>query len=473
MTRTSNRLVSPHPTLRDLVRSRSGNVTMVFGLSLLVLSGAVGGAVDFARWHNAKSKMQMTMDSAALAGARALQVAPSSDISVAIATAQEYFNRMRPPNANADTPAFSVTENGTVVRGTASFSLQTPFLSLFGLDALRGSIVTESVIAAGGNAGSSLEISLMLDTTGSMSGQKIQDLKTAAKDLIDIVVWDDQSQYYSKVALAPFSARVNVGNYLTQLTDVQATKAFSGNTLLGRTCVTERTGPDAFTDEKPTTTTNRLSAYSGDTGNAARDNQGNYSTSGRCTVPNSGGVEIPQIMPLSNDKAALKARIDSLPAAGFTAGQLGTAWAWYLLSPKWTGIWNGPSLPGPYNHLTELSPKGVPKLIKVAVLMTDGVYNTTGGSNNYGDNSTQAQTISDNAVAICNNMKAAGIKVYTIGFQLGGNAIAINTMKECASREPADPANDPSYYFQAESGDDLRSAFRQIALQLSTLRLRM
>jgi Flp pilus assembly protein TadG len=462
-----------HPTLDKLISSRSGNVTMVFGLSLLVLSGAVGGAIDFARWHSAKTKMQATMDSASLAGARTLQLSPTADASLAIATAQQYFDRMRPADANAETPTFTITESGTVVRGTANFALPTPFLSLFGHATLRGSIVSESVIAAGGNAGSSLEISLMLDTTGSMSGQKIEDLKLAAKDLVDIIVWDDQSQNYSKVALAPFSARVNVGNYLTQLTDVQATKSFSGVTRHGRTCVTERTGPEAFTDEKPSSIGNRLRAYSGDTGTAARDNLGNYSSTGRCTVPNSGGVVIPEIMPLTNDKAALKARIDELPAAGFTAGQLGTAWAWYLLSPKWTGIWNGASLPGPYSQLTEIGPKGTPKLIKVAVLMTDGVYNTTGGSNSYADGSSEAQAISTNAVTICNNMKAAGIKVYTIGFQLGGNAVAINTMKQCASREANDPANNPSYYFQAESGDDLRSAFRQIALQLSTLRLRM
>ena len=62
----------------------------------------------------------------------------------------------------------------------------------------------------------------MLDTTGSMSGQKILDLKAAAKDLVDIVVWDDQSQYTSKIAIAPFSAHVNVGGYLDRVTDVQA-----------------------------------------------------------------------------------------------------------------------------------------------------------------------------------------------------------------------------------------------------------
>jgi hypothetical protein len=49
----------------------------------------------------------------------------------------------------------------------------------------------------------------MLDVTGSMCSPctKIQAVQSAAKDLIDIVVWQDQSQYYSRVALAPFAER--------------------------------------------------------------------------------------------------------------------------------------------------------------------------------------------------------------------------------------------------------------------------
>ncbi len=67
--------------------------------------------------------------------------------------------------------------------------------------------------------GSNVEISLMLDVTGSMCSPctKIQAVQSAAKDLIDIVVWSDQSQYYSRVALAPFAEAVNVGTLLAPL----------------------------------------------------------------------------------------------------------------------------------------------------------------------------------------------------------------------------------------------------------------
>ena len=70
-------------------------------------------------------------------------------------------------------------------------------------------------------------------------------------------------------------------------------------------------------------------------------------------------------------------------------------------------------------------------------------------------------------------MKAAGIKVYTVGFQLGGNQLAIEHAEglRLARCRPIRPAI-PSYFFNASSGDELRGAFRQIALQLSTLRIR-
>ena len=450
-----------------LTQNRSGNVTIAFGLSALVMFASGGGAIDFARWFQVKTKLHSALDAASLAGGRALQLSATDDISVAIAAAKQYFDRMKPTNVNGSDPVFTVIENGTVLRAEANFTMAAPFLGMIGIPYLSASVTTEAVISAGGNAGTSLEISLMLDNTGSMAGQKIEDLKLAAKDLIDIVVWSDQSQYTSKVALAPFSARVNVGNYLEKVSDVKEVRTFGGSSLRGITCVTERTGANAFTDEKPVGA-NTLSAYRGDRGIAAMDNQSNYSVDGACKA--SGSV-LPQIMPLTSDKAALKARIESLPAAGTTAGSLGTAWAWYLLSPKWTDVWKGENMPAPYSDLTTIGPKGLPKLKKVAVLMTDGIYNTLGGIN-YGDGSAQSQTISANAVTLCTNMKAAGIKVYVVGFQLGANQLAIDTLKACATLEAGDSADQPSNFFNAATGSELRGAFRQIALQLSTLRLR-
>jgi hypothetical protein len=100
--------------------------------------------------------------------------------------------------------------------------------------------------------------------------------------------------------------------------------------------------------------------------------------------------------------------------------------------------------------------------------MTDGEYNTqydtngvqtgsTGaGSAVNGDSTTQAR-------ALCTAMKAKGVTVYTVGFDLGGNQTAIDTLNQCAT--------DDSKFYNANDGQELKQAFRDIALKISSLYL--
>ena len=86
-------------------------------------------------------------------------------------------------------------------------------------------------------------------------------------------------------------------------------------------------------------------------------------------------------------------------------------------------------------------------------LMTDGEYNKkySGASS------------ADQARAICSNMKNTGITVYTVGFQISQGGEAYQTMQQCATST--------SHFFNSTTGDELRQAFREIALQVVTLRL--
>ena len=85
--------------------------------------------------------------------------------------------------------------------------------------------------------------------------------------------------------------------------------------------------------------------------------------------------------------------------------------------------------------------------------MTDGEYNQW-----YSGDSAAIQ-----AREICTNMKAAGITVYSVVFQLASGTDAEATMQHCATS--------PSHFFNSTTGDELRQAFREIALQIATLRL--
>jgi Flp pilus assembly protein TadG len=467
---------------RRFANDRSGNIAIIFALTAMTVVGLVGGAVDVGRYLNAKTQNTAALDAAVLAAGRVLQT--NGSIDDATAAAQQYYNRMKSHGTFSDTTSFQIVDNATRVRAIQNAVVATPFLSVAGVPGLEINAVAEAVLAVGGNGQSTIEISMMLDVTGSMGTSKLNDMKDAAKDLIDIVIWEDQSEYTSKIALVPFAPAVNVGEYFEAVTGknpagtpgtpaVPPTYEYPANcyrnngnlknscknkpeymtdpgspaipgTPAMSTCVVDRQDVYKYTDQTPGT------GPASSRGWIPTWNEENGSTSTNCTP-------WATVMPLSNDKDALKSRIDSFSSSGMTAGALGTAWAWHMISPNWATIWPATSTPRPYSELTEMNSKGEPKLRKIAILLTDGEYNY------YGGNSANTSQVSAHAQQICNKMKEAGITVYTIGFEIGTSGWAFNTMRDCATS--------PSHFFNSSSGDELRQAFREIALQISTLRI--
>ena len=394
---------------------QTGAVAIIFAFVVILLVGVVGGAVDYGRWVAAKSTQQSAIDAAALAAGRAYQVSGGNS-STAINTGNQHYALLKSHLIGPDATSFQIIDSGRAVRATSQAAVVTPFLGVVGIPEMPVNIVSEAVMAATGGNATNVEISLMLDVTGSMWGAKIADLKLAAKDLIDIVMPSNQGEFYSRVAIAPFSEYVNVGrNYFERIVG----EAPSGSNN-DRTCVRERQTSDRYTDATPAS------------GNYFDDGD----PSGNCRPQST-------IMPLSSDKDGLKSHINGLGAAGYTAGHLGTAWAWYLLSPKWNTVWAGDATAAAYND----------NVRKIAVLMTDGEYNRE-----YSGASSR-----DQARQICANMKAAGITVYTVGFQISSSGDAYQTMAQCASS--------PQNFFNSTTGEELRQAFREIALQVVTLRL--
>lgn len=487
--------------VRRLCRDKSGNVAMIFALCVIPLTGAVGLAVDMGRIYHVAMHTQGALDAAALAAGRVAQVEKTDTLNKASKSASAYYDQAKPTDVIETKIAFSPNNQQTEFTVTATSWVKTPFLSVLDVfshstppsdapavcnSAFSCTKVVSTATAqiclncsdvGGGNAddGTNLEISMMLDVTGSMGGDKIVDLKAAAKDLIDIVVWGDQSKYTSKVALAPFAPAVNVGEYFTKITgksdrednDGSSSKnihypstCFNSKGSLKSSCssdskynapkyiakyapcVVERSGTLnllKFTDATPSL--NYLPAWN--------DAQDTMSTS--CNPSNA-------IVPLTSDRTKLKNTIDAFTVSGSTAGHLGTAFAWYLLSPNWKSVWPAESEPTPY---------GTAKVKKIALLMTDGEYNTLLGEQ-YSDGSSQATTALNNAKSLCSGMKQKllpgdpNIEIYTVGFKLNTSASKA-MLKNCATSD--------DHYYETTSGDGLKSAFRDIALKISRLRL--
>jgi hypothetical protein len=456
----ASKFLTRNAYLADFRSDQSGNVAMVFGLMAIVLMLAVGAAIDIGRWLHARDQTVAAVDAAVLAGGRQLQT-DNTDTAAALAAAQKFYTQniaSRLPVIN-DSISFAIGGDGISVTANGFAYIQTPFLQLANIDKLPlfgtgQQPIAVAQLAVGGNGGENIEVAMMLDITGSMSGQKLSDMQASASNLINIVVWTDQSKFTSKVAIVPFSEDIRLPSTTAlgkaRSTTLPSSKSVSKTTYYLSDCVVERTGTQKYTDAAP---------------GAGQYVMGHYTTSstgsgsnkkGVCTIP--AGAEV---MPLTSDKTALLNKISGLAAGGGTAGHLGTAWAWYTLSPNWSSLWPS-STPAAY---------GTANLQKIAILMTDGEYNTQYDSNGISANQNAtscpqaANGCSTNqARALCTAMKAQGIVIYTVGFDLGGNQTAIDTLTQCAT----DPAK---FYNAANDGSQLQQAFTDIALKLSSLYL--
>jgi Flp pilus assembly protein TadG len=415
--------------LDALRRDQRGTVAMIFALCIFALIMAMGLAIDIARAIHTKTKISSALDAAALAAAKSLHDGQMSTGDI-MALARRYFDinlgeSGRPNFGNISDFNVVVDKDKSTVSISATADVPTTFARIGGVEKI--SLPTS---AAAAFSPKDIELALSLDVTGSMCSpcSKIADLQSAARDMIDILLpFGRTSTNKVRVGLAPFAAGVNAGAYAIAATN----KTGSDN------CVFERDGADAATDAAAAGSYLKIA---GDPGVAATRNN----------CPSSG-----QVTALSDNTSSLKDAISDLRSGGSTAGHLGTAWAWYLVSPKWASIWPSASRPAEY---------GDGKTIKAVVLMTDGVYNTFGGACDRGctNASTQARKSQDLADQLCKNMKDQKVVVYSVGFMLD-DPIAETVLKSCASST--------NTFFRAENGDQLRTAFRRIAEDLLRLRL--
>ena len=610
--------------VRGLLSDARGNVAMLFGLSLPVLILMTAGGVDLHRATTVGVNLQDALDAAALTAARSPYTEDADLQRVGLAALRA--NLKAYPDVvlrEADTSFVMNGENVVIARSKVNVKalIANIFLPPYGQ-------FTDDYLPVGAHSevdrsAKNIEVALVLDITGSMAGQRIIDLKAAASQLVDIVVQDVQTPFYSRMSIVPYSVGVNLGSWasgargtptgarsishmewaasagrgisnitrastgvvttssghglqsndyvwirnVTGMAQVNnrpyrvqklSSNSFSLQTWNGSswaalqtsgygsygsggevrkcllsvcavqvtapghglsdgdgvyitgangmtqvnnrpytvgnvtantysigvngaewgahtsggsswcgadgcqwrvftnpsgvlraletsTCVSERTGAQAYTDASP---------------GSARVGRNYPSTSGN-PCPSA------TILPLSSNRSTLKSLISSLSVTGSTAGQIGMAWGWYAVSPNFNTLWPG-SPAGAYEPEDTL---------KAVIIMTDGEFNTLynsgviaqnagAGSGGTGDkinqNATNGSPFTQGA-ALCNAMKAQGVIVYTVGFQISAGGNAANLLANCATS--------PAHAHLPTSGSDLSEAFAAIGRDISKLRI--
>lgn len=186
---------------------RRGNVAMIFAISLLPVTLLSGGAVDLSQAMNARSRLAQALDAAALAVG--VNTTLSDEDALGIANdfiAANYPSRELGTIMNV---AVRIDEESDTVTVTGEARVQTLFLGLAGLNYIT--VHWESEVQ---RARQRLELVMVLDNTGSMSGSKIRSLRDSAELLTEILFEAADQTGDVKIGLVPFAATVNVGtNY--------------------------------------------------------------------------------------------------------------------------------------------------------------------------------------------------------------------------------------------------------------------
>jgi Flp pilus assembly protein TadG len=185
--------------LRRFLEHNSGSFAIMFALVLVPIVGAVALAVDYTIASRQRTELHNAADAAALALAR-------RGLEIEQDEAERIAGEFLQANYAGTYSNLSVAKSDTTWTVSVGTSSPTRFAGIFGVDASEISVVSAATFAL-----NTYEIGLVLDTTGSMRGEKLERLKEAATTLIDTMSEHEGSDDMVKFSLVPFSSFVNVG----------------------------------------------------------------------------------------------------------------------------------------------------------------------------------------------------------------------------------------------------------------------
>lgn len=492
-------------------QAQRGNVALGAALLLVPMALLAGIGIDFGRAWLAQERLGQAVDASALAGARVLGARdPAAD-------ARMFFDANFVAGRGFALDGFSATASpgGDTLAVAASGRIHTSFLQLAGD---RWSTLPVSASATARRTTIGMELALVLDVTGSMAGTSMTQMRLAAADLVTILYGGRSSLDTLYVSVVPYTATVNLGANRSDWLVGGAATGFAP--FRWRGCVEARGGGEDQTDTPPALAPFQPFLYPSTRPQTAANAFGTRTTGGVVgpvfgdadwgTAPAISSNEVPDpddtdnldprfswtnannrkgpnvgcgqpVAGLSNNRDQILSIIAALQPTnrGGTMGNIGLQAGWMTLSPRWRGLWGT----SPWGTST---PDGLPLnypgprdfMSKVIVMMTDGDNNwfdyarppahdytaygrLTEARLGTSSGSAANTRINERMLALCTNIKAQGIRIYTI--TLGTSTATRSLYQQCASG--------PAYYFHAPSASDLRGAFREIGTQLGNLRL--
>jgi len=423
---------------RFLDNTRGGVAPLAAVVALPLMIG-VGVAMDYSKVNAARSAFQVALDSTALMLSKDAATETSDQLQT---EATNTFNSLfsHPdvaPSSVHVTPTFT-TSGGSTLTLTGTATVNTSFISVI------ASTVNISATSVSTWGNTRLRVALVLDNTGSMTdSDKIGALKTASHNLLSQLQAAAVHPEDVYVSIVPFVKDVNVGasNYNQTWLRWDLWDAVNG-----RCSSTRYTNQSSCVSHSKVWTPNAHSTWNG----CVTDRDQNYDTTN--TAPGTGATLYPaeqysscpssSVIGLSNDWTALGAAIDAMTAAGNTNQAIGLQLGWQTLT---AAPFTVPPIDTNYQYQT------------VIILLTDGLntqdrwYST-------------ASSIDNRQSTTCNNIKAAGITLYTVQVNTGSDPTS-TLLQNCAT--------DAGKFFLLTEAGQIVTTFGQIGVSLSKLRLAM
>jgi Flp pilus assembly protein TadG len=429
--------------IRNFRSACRGNVAVTFAFATLPVIALIGAAIDYSHANAVKADMQGALDSTALAMSKSAASMTNDELQVA---ALKYFTAVfsRPDATNIGLTATFTSTGGSTLAMTATASVPTDIMTIFG-----NNYITLSAQTTAKWGSSRLRVALVLDNTGSMDQNgKMTALKTATAGLLTQLQSTAVNNGDIYVSIVPFVKDVNLGaaNYGSDWIDWTAWNSTNG------TCSNSSYhSQSSCTYHSGTWTVANHNTWNGcvvDRGGQSAPDIANYDTN--VVAPSTTITatlfsaeqysSCPQAaMGLTYDWSAMNDLVDNMSPAGNTNQAIGLALGWMSLSGG--GPFVVPAMDPNYTYK------------QAVILLTDGM-------------NTQDRWYSDQASIdareqmTCNNIKAAGITIYTVQVNTGHDPTS-TLLQNCASGSDK--------FFLLTSANQIVTAFNTIGTNLTKL----
>ncbi|MGE4252818.1 MAG: pilus assembly protein TadG-related protein [Parvibaculaceae bacterium] len=427
-------LLKAHSARRRFASDDKANVAAMTALCAIPLVLIAGVAIDSSRLSSARVEAQAATDAAALAAAAAYGTGNDSYVAIANASFDQNIAQNKDlKDANLATDVAVNTADNTLTM-TVSGNIPTTLSRIGGFDQMSlgaistgestGSISTTVTLPVFSDYHKG-QIILVMDYSSSMTEyvggkRKYLTMRTEADDLVKTL-----SQNYTnkdvEFGLVPFSHAVRV---------TMPNNFYYGKTGTSQTtyCIDDRNYPLNLSADAPDTST--------------KNNSSKFFTTS-CSYFSGNNLNV---RPLSLNHSATGQQIRDMVPYGNTHISLGMETAWHLLTP----------------NLPYAAPVNEEETLKAVVLLTDGKQTSPGSGPNNILSVAQAEA---NLEQQCIKMKAAGIRIVTVSFDLDDveNSDTEKRLHDCASdnleKEVAEGEPTPKYYFNVDTNEELATAF--------------